>query len=73
VPVREIAEALALRLGVPARSAPAEQIADEIPFIGQFLAADIPATSNITRDLLGWQPTGPTLLEDIAAGHYDQP
>jgi nucleoside-diphosphate-sugar epimerase len=73
VPVREIAEALALRLGVPARSAPAEQIADEIPFIGRFLAADIPATSNITRDLLGWQPTGPTLLEDIAAGHYDQP
>jgi nucleoside-diphosphate-sugar epimerase len=73
VPVREIAEALALRLGVPATSAPAEQIADEIPFIGRFLAADIAATSNITRDLLGWQPTGPTLLEDIAAGHYDQP
>jgi nucleoside-diphosphate-sugar epimerase len=73
VPVREIAEALALRLGVPARSAPAEHIAEEIPFIGRFLAADIPATSTITRDLLGWQPTGPTLLEDIAAGHYDQP
>ncbi|WP_129667484.1 SDR family oxidoreductase [Phytoactinopolyspora endophytica] len=73
VPVRRIAEALADRLGVPAKSAPAEQIADEIPFIGQFLAADIPATSQITRDLLEWQPTGPTLLEDIAAGHYDQP
>jgi nucleoside-diphosphate-sugar epimerase len=73
VPVRQIAEALASRLDVPAKSVPAEQIADEIPFVGQFLAADIPATSKITRDLLGWQPTGPTLLEDIAAGHYDQP
>ncbi|WP_201761199.1 MULTISPECIES: hypothetical protein [unclassified Nonomuraea] len=38
-----------------------------------FLSADIPATSTITRELLGWRPTGPTLLEDIAAGHYDQP
>jgi nucleoside-diphosphate-sugar epimerase len=72
VPVREIAEALAARLGVPAQSAPPEQIADEIPFIGPFLAADFPATSDITRDLLGWRPTGPTLVEDIVAGHYDQ-
>ncbi|MDX3105020.1 SDR family oxidoreductase [Nonomuraea angiospora] len=73
VPVRRIAEALADRLGVPAKSAPAEQVADEIPFIGGFLGADFPATSEITRELLGWRPTGPTLLEDIAAGHYDQP
>jgi nucleoside-diphosphate-sugar epimerase len=73
VPVRQIAEALAARLDVPARSAPAEQIAEEIPFVGRFLGSDFPATSSITRDLLGWQPTGPTLLEDIAAGHYDQP
>jgi nucleoside-diphosphate-sugar epimerase len=73
VPIRKIVEALACRLDVPAKSAPAEQIADEIPFVGRFLAADVPATSAITRDLLGWQPTGPTLLDDIAAGHYDQP
>ncbi|NEE00797.1 SDR family oxidoreductase [Phytoactinopolyspora halotolerans] len=73
VAVRQIAEALAGRLGVPAKSAPAEQIAEEIPFIGRFLAAGIPAKSEITRDLLGWRPAGPTLLEDIAAGHYDQP
>ncbi|WP_433559589.1 nucleoside-diphosphate sugar epimerase [Pseudonocardia xinjiangensis] len=71
--VREIVEALAGRLDVPAKSAPAHQIADEIPFVGRFLAADSPATSDITRELLGWQPTGPILLEDIAAGYYDQP
>jgi nucleoside-diphosphate-sugar epimerase len=73
VPIRRIAEALAGRLGVPAKSAPAEQIAEEIPFVGWFLGADVVATSKITQDLLGWRPTGPTLLEDIAAGHYDQP
>ncbi|MGH3321134.1 MAG: SDR family oxidoreductase [Streptosporangiaceae bacterium] len=73
VAFRQIAEALASRLGVPAASAPAEQVAEEIPYVGRFVGADIPATSTITRDLLGWRPTGPMLLEDIAAGHYDQP
>ena len=72
IPVRHIAEALAARLGVPAESVPAQQLAEELPFIGAFLAADIPATNNITRRLLGWEPTGPTLLEDIGAGHYDR-
>lgn len=71
IPVREIAEALAVRLDVPATSVPATQLAAELPFIGGFLAADIPASSALTRELLGWEPTGPTLLEDIAAGHYD--
>lgn len=72
VPVRHIAEALAARLGVPATPAPAEEIADALPFIGRLLAADMSATSKITRDLLDWTPTGPILIEDIAAGHYDR-
>ncbi|MBE1876524.1 SDR family oxidoreductase [Myceligenerans sp. TRM 65318] len=72
VPVREIVEALAERLGLPVESAPAEELADAIPFIGRFLGTDMSATSDITRDLLGWKPEGPTLLEDIAAGHYDR-
>jgi nucleoside-diphosphate-sugar epimerase len=72
VQVRRIAEALAERLHVPAESAPAEQVAVELPFVGGFLAADVPASSARTRELLSWQPTGPTLLEDIAAGHYDR-
>jgi hypothetical protein len=35
-----------------------------------FFGADIPASSAHTRSLLGWEPVHPTLLEDIAAGHY---
>ena len=31
---------------------------------------DIQASSEKTRALLDWQPTGPTLLEDLDAGHY---
>ena len=29
-----------------------------------------PATSAVTRELLGWTPVGPTLIEDIDAGGY---
>jgi len=72
VPVRDIMAALAERLGLPTRSVPARTLAEDLPFIGGFLAADIPASSSLTRELLGWEPTGPTLLEDIAAGHYDR-
>jgi hypothetical protein len=28
------------------------------------------ATSIRTRELLGWMPTGPTLIEDLDAGAY---
>lgn len=31
---------------------------------------DVPASSALTRELLGWKPTGPTLIEDIEAGRY---
>jgi hypothetical protein len=31
------------------------------------------AASTATRELLDWQPTGPTLLEDIADGAYTAP
>jgi hypothetical protein len=72
VPMRQIADALAERLNLPARSTTAAQLAAEIPFVGGFLAADLTASSELTRELLGWTPTGPTLLEDIEAGHYDR-
>jgi hypothetical protein len=31
---------------------------------------DLAATSAATRELLGWAPTGPTLIEDLDAGAY---
>jgi hypothetical protein len=31
---------------------------------------DTPATAAVTRELLAWEPTGPTLLEDLAQEHY---
>ena len=67
---RAIAEALGDALGLPARSASPEEVATALGFVGRFFAADIPASSARTQALLGCTPTGPTLLEDIAAGAY---
>jgi hypothetical protein len=38
--------------------------------MGRFFGLDAPASSTLTRERYGWEPTGPTLLEDIAAGGY---
>src|SRR5580704_5036366 len=39
------------------------------------LSTDMPASSTITQELLGWKPTHPGLIEDIEQAHYlaDQP
>jgi hypothetical protein len=39
-------------------------------WIGRFFSDDVPTSSAITRQLLGWTPTHPTLAEDLAAGYY---
>jgi hypothetical protein len=31
---------------------------------------DQPASSTLTRELLGWQPAQPGLIEDLDKGHY---
>jgi nucleoside-diphosphate-sugar epimerase len=67
VPVREIAEAIGRNLNLPARSLPAEEYAG---MLVPLLSTDMPASSIITQELLGWQPTHPGLIEDIEQGHY---
>jgi nucleoside-diphosphate-sugar epimerase len=70
VPTRDIAQTIGDALGVPMTSIDPSDAVDHFGFIGRFWATDLAATSTATRELLGWQPTGPTLLEDIAAGAY---
>jgi len=31
---------------------------------------DAPASSALTRELTGWQPTQPGLIDDLDKGHY---
>jgi nucleoside-diphosphate-sugar epimerase len=70
VATREIAEAIGRALGVPARSIAAEAAPAHFGWIGGFFGMDAPASSALTQELLGWSPSGPTLLEDLAAGAY---
>jgi nucleoside-diphosphate-sugar epimerase len=69
IPVRDLAAVIGEHLHLPVRSVPVEEAADHFGWLGAFLAIDAPASSTITQELLGWQPTGPGLLEDVAA-HY---
>jgi hypothetical protein len=39
-------------------------------FPATMLAADVPVSSDLTRALLGWEPTHESLLEDLRFGDY---
>lgn len=70
IQLRDIAENIAGHLGVPTASVPGEQLQEHFGFIGGLIALDLPATSQITRQRLGWEPTHPGLLADLDEGHY---
>lgn len=70
VPARAIAEAIGRSLGVPVVPVAAEDAEAHFGWIGRFFAVDIPASSALTREQLGWEPTGPGLIADLEAGHY---
>jgi nucleoside-diphosphate-sugar epimerase len=70
IPTREIAEAIGRAFDLPVRSIAPDDVQDHFGWIATFFAMDLAATSNATRELLGWAPTGPTLVEDIDAGGY---
>jgi nucleoside-diphosphate-sugar epimerase len=66
----DIARAIGEGLGIPVQEATPEQLAEQYGFVGRIFALDLPASSTQTQQLLGWTPTGPTLLEDIRGGAY---
>ncbi len=70
IPTQAIARAIGRFLNLPVQAVAAEDAARHFGWIGLFFAADAPASSALTRSLLGWEPRQPTLLEDIAGGHY---
>ena len=66
IPTRQIAEAVGRALGLDTEPVAPEKLS----WLGPFFAADAPASSAITRERFGWNPTEPTLIEDIDAGAY---
>jgi nucleoside-diphosphate-sugar epimerase len=72
IPFREIAEAIGSRLDLPAVSVPVDALM--LPgYFGMFtnlVTLDLPASSLITRQTLGWEPLQPNLFADLDNGHY---
>ena len=70
VPVREVAEVIGRHLDLPVVAIAPEDAGEHFGWLAHFLAADVPATSALTRELVGWRPTHPGLIDDLDQGHY---
>jgi len=71
VSLRNIAETIGKGLKVPVVSIPAEMAGEHFGmFFGHAATQDMPASSEWTRKTLGWEPTGPGLLEDLRNMNY---
>jgi nucleoside-diphosphate-sugar epimerase len=70
ITTKEIATAIGAGLDLPVVSVDPDAVADHFGWIGMFFALDLQASSLKTRALLGWEPAGPTLGEDLAGGGY---
>lgn len=57
-------------LGVPVRAIPPGEAVAHFTWLANFIGVDSPASSAITRELLGWQPTNIGLVADLDQGHY---
>jgi nucleoside-diphosphate-sugar epimerase len=70
IPTRKIAEVIGRHLDLPVASIAPDDAGEHFGWIAMFVGADIPASSALTRQRLGWEPVQPGLIADLDAGHY---
>jgi nucleoside-diphosphate-sugar epimerase len=70
IPTREIAEIIGRHLELPVVSVAPKSAAEHFGWMGRFFGIDAPASSDLTRKRLGWQPTHKGLIDDLEEGHY---
>jgi len=70
---RDIAEVIGRRLNVPVVAKSQEEAANHFSWFAMFAGMDLPASSQRTRDLLGWQPKQAGLIADLEHGRYFEP
>lgn len=70
VPFRDIAAVIGRHLDLPVRSVSPEEAASHFGWLAHVAPLDVPASNALTRKWVGWEPTGPELLEDLEEGHY---
>ena len=72
VPFKEIAGVIGRRLNVPVVSKTPEEAAGHFGWFTHFAAMDIPASSQRTRERLGWHPKQLELIADLDCSDYFQ-
>jgi nucleoside-diphosphate-sugar epimerase len=70
VALRDIAGVIGRRLEVPVASIAPDDAAAHFGWLAGFLAADMPTSSALTRELFDWNPTHAGLIDDLDQGHY---
>jgi nucleoside-diphosphate-sugar epimerase len=70
VPFRDIAGVIGRRLHIPVVSKSPEEAQEHFGWMGLFAGIDIAASGQRTRELLGWEPKQPGLIEDIDRPSY---
>ena len=65
MPLREIAELIGRRLGVPVVSKAPEEAEAHFGWFAMFASMDGQASSERTRSRLGWAPEQPGLIADL--------
>ena len=70
VAFREIAGAIGTGLGLPVASVAQDDAAAHFAWFAMFAGADIPASGDETRRVLGWEPRERGLIADITAAGY---
>ena len=70
VPFRDIATVIGRHLDVPVAGISPEEAEGHSGLFGLFASIDVPASSALTRKLLGWHPVHPGLVADLDEGHY---
>lgn len=70
LPFRDVAEAIGRRIGVPTISLPEEEAANHFGALSPWVGSTDVASSDRTRDWLGWQPKEVGLVADIDREDY---
>ncbi|HEY8997046.1 MAG TPA: SDR family oxidoreductase [Edaphobacter sp.] len=70
ITMRRISEVIGRGLGVPVVSIAPEEAPAHFGWMAMFASFDMPASSAITREKLGWNPTGPDLITDLKEMKY---
>ncbi|MGH9622878.1 MAG: SDR family oxidoreductase [Bryobacteraceae bacterium] len=72
VRMRDIAETIGRRLNLPIKSIAPDEAGAYLGWLARFAGHDVPASSVQTREKLGWNPAGPSLISDLENMQYSK-